>query len=174
MLSYIKSNCAPPFQSIVTLCRTSLHKSYIVQNIPYPYKTQCQVIQKQDAGNLDQLLQDVGLQAVITEFLIRCSTSVFSAVPAAPPAGHCVHCCCQCSNGTTGNKEQAAPSTKETGNNNNNHSVTFAKSPQSAATISSQYNLGSSLLKPALKTTDSVAGGQDIELRLDRPTRPRP
>lgn len=131
-----------------------------------------------DVSELDtqDALQDVGLQAVITEFLIRCSTSVFSAVPAAPPAGHCVHCCCQCSNGTTGNKEQAAPNTKETGtgNNNNNHSVTFAKSPQSAATISSQYNLGSSLLKPALKTTDSVAGGQDIELRLDRPTRPRP
>jgi len=94
------------------------------------------------------------LQAVITEFLIRCAGTVF-----APPSpshhtvpSHCTHCCCHCT------------STKPTNNNNNNNNtVTFS---------TNVTTVGQGNLKPVLKNSESknkteifISGNQTSQIR---------
>ena len=110
-------------------------------------------------GHLHAIFQDVGLQAVITEFLIRCSSMVFA--PSIPSVlnsqvnpSHCIHCCCHCDIP----KQQDAIKDVPPGN----HSVTFAKNTSQTTQ-----------LKPVLKNSESNT--KKVELRVNNnPNRPRP
>jgi len=114
-----------------------------------------------DVSELDtqDALQDVGLQAVITEFLIRCSSLVFApSVPSvlSPQSNpsHCIHCCCHCDIP----KQQDAIKDVPPGN----HTVTFAKNTSQTTQ-----------LKPVLKNSES--NSKKVELRVNNnPNRPRP
>ena len=121
--------------------------------------------------NLHAIFQDVGLQAVITEFLIRCSNLVFApSVPSvlgsqAGPA-HCIHCCCHCG------PEQAGPASLQAGAApaHQPHSVTFAPQTEQLTSPGAQQQL-----KPVLKQTGDF-NTKKVELRAGaaRAGRPRP
>ena len=120
-------------------------------------------------GYLHAIFQDVGLQAVITEFLIRCSNLVFApSVPSvlgsqAGPA-HCIHCCCHCG------PEQAGPASLQAGAAHQPHSVTFAPQTEQLTSPGAQHQL-----KPVLKQTGDF-NTKKVELRAGaaRAGRPRP
>merc|ERR1719278_2352105 len=99
-----------------------------------------------DVSELDtqDALQDVGLQAVITEFLIRCSSIVFAPNNPPPPMqmapSHCMHCCCHCAHSTPTNNNNISHSNSSHNNNGFQNNNNGARS-----SVASQHsNLGGS------------------------------